>query len=387
LSLWTWLRKHLLPNSMTLSTSDMTEFWSLSASLFTRELAFRSAVNLMAKSISKCEYKTLEGGKEVRKDEWYLWNVEPNRNQNSSVFLTKLITRLYERNECLVIETRDGHLLVADNYQVKTYALFDYLFTGVTVDDLTFPQPFAMKDVLYFRLHNDDIRRQVNALYESYGTLAEYAEKSYKKSRGNKGILNISSRATGAPDFEKKLREMMNDKFKPYYDADSAVLPLPDGYTYTADGGKTYSNETTRDIRAQIDDVFTFFARAFGIPPALLLGDMADVSKTVDNLLTFAVDPLCDMIQEEINRKRYGKGVLKGNMLRIDTTAIKHIDIFEVAMKAEKLIGSAVATVNDIRERLGLPLVDEAWANTPLLSLNFTTVADALAKNAQKGSG
>lgn len=40
----------------------------------------------------------------------------------------------------------------------------------------------------------------------------------------------------------------MNERFKPYFEEDSAVLPLTDGYKYTEQQYKTYSADSTRDI-------------------------------------------------------------------------------------------------------------------------------------------
>ena len=70
-----------------------------------RNLAFQTAVNLVANSISKCEFKTYFKNKEVKKEEYYLFNIEPNKNQNSSQFIHKWIGKLYEENECLIIES------------------------------------------------------------------------------------------------------------------------------------------------------------------------------------------------------------------------------------------------------------------------------------------
>ena len=82
------------------------------------------------------------------------------------------------------------------------------------------------------------------------------------------------------------------------------------------------------------------------ITPAILKGDIADVSQLTDNLLTFCIDPLCDLISEETIRKRYGETeYLKGNFMRIDTTCIKHIDIFSIAEKIDKLISSGMYNI------------------------------------------
>jgi HK97 family phage portal protein len=350
----------------------------MAASLNVRELAFRSCVNLTAKAVSKCEFKTFEAGEEKRGEVWYSWNIRPNRNQSSSVYLNKLIAKLMEDNEALVIQTDTGEMLVADSYTKEVFAVRDYRFTGVTVDEFTFQRVFYMSDVLFFQLNNKDVRQYVNGLHSSYGQLLEYAQKAFKKSQGQKGILKIASKQSGASDFEDSLRKMMNERFKPYYDADSAVLPLTDGYEYTEQKSRTYSADTTRDIRAQVDDIFVFAARSFGIPPALVLGDLANTSKAVDSLLTFAIDPLTDILSEEINGKTYGKRVLKGNKLVIDTKAIKHIDLLSVATNVDKLISSGAWCINDIRSLVGDEPIDEPWARQHWMTKNYSTVADVM---------
>src|SRR5690606_33969642 len=97
-------------------------------------------------------------GKGVQEREYYLWNIEPNKNQNSSAFLHKLIAKLYRNNECLVIE-QNGQLLVADSFVRKPYALYDDVFTQVQVEDFTFDRPFNQSEVLYYKLNEENIRK------------------------------------------------------------------------------------------------------------------------------------------------------------------------------------------------------------------------------------
>jgi len=358
---------------------DIEEFFNLQAELVIRNLAFQSAVNLVANSISKCEFKTYFKGKEVKQKEYYLFNVEPNKNQNSSVFIHKWISKLYEENECLIISVGD-QLLVADSFNKKEYALLDHQFSQVSVDGFSFDKTFYMSDVMYFQLNNKDIRKLINSMYETYGKLISYGQKSYEKSRGSKGVLDVSSIAQGKTNFQETFNKLMNERFKTFFEAENAVLPLFDGYKYTDIGSKTYSNEGTRDIRAMVDDIFDFTARAFCIPPALLRGDMANVGDVVDNYLTFCVDPLCDMLQEEANRKRSGyAGFSQGTYMKIDTKTIKHVDLLSVSTAIDKLIASGAFCINDIRGLVGDEPIDEPWAWQHFMTKNYSTVADILA--------
>src|SRR5699024_6224711 len=97
-------------------------------------------------------------------------------------------------------------------------------------------------------------------------------------------------------------------------------------------------------------------AQAFKIPPAILRGDVADVSVLVDNLLTFCIDPICAQVEEEICGKRYTMSeFLSGTKLSIDTTAIKHIDIMSMASNVDKLISCGFYSIDDLKQKIGEP--------------------------------
>lgn len=354
------------------------EYASLAFDVYVREMAFWSAVNLISRTISKCEFKTYLNGEETRGREYYLWNIEPNKNQNSSRFLNKLIAKLYRDNECLVIES-SGQLIVVDSFNHDEYALYDDVFSQVQVGDFTFDRKFVQSEVLYWKLNDENMRKLINGLYDSYSKLIAYSMKAYRKSRGTKGIFKYDALPTKGSLEEEVFNKLINEKIEKWLNSDSAALPLGRGQEWHELQHKTYSNESTRDIRAQIDDIFDFTARVFGIPPALLRGDVQDTSKAIDQLLTFCIDPLADMLQEEINRKRNGyDGFNKGTYLSIDTTRIKHIDLFDVATPIEKLIGSGVFSVNEVRKAAGADLIDEEWANQHFITKNYETIEKAL---------
>lgn len=375
-----WLLEKLGGDKSRVSSEEIeaAEFYGLSAELHVRELAFWSCVNTIANAVSKCEFKTFVLGKEVKGPEWYAWNVEPNRNQNSSAFLHKLITQLYRHNEALVVE-QSGQLVVADSFSRKPYALYDDVFSQVQVGDFTFERTFFQSEVLYFQLGERDMRLLVNGLYEVYRKLLDYGMRSYQKSRGTKGVLEVDTMASGDPKFQAAYDDIKNQRFRTFAEAENAVLPLWKGMKYSDLGSKTYSNEGTRDIRAMIDDVSDFTAKAFGVPPALLSGEVEGTKEAMDHFLTFCIDPLCDMLQEEINRKRSGMaGVLAGTYVQIDTKCIKHVDLLSVATAIDKLISSGAFCINDIREVVGEPPIDEPWAWQHFMTKNYATVSELL---------
>lgn len=378
MGLVTWI-KNWFSDGLTATVEMSDEQYSqLVAETNIRELAFYSCVNMIANSISKCEFKTFEKNKEVKGKEYYLFNVEPNKNQNSSQFLHKLIYQLYKNNECLVIAEGE-QLLVADSYIMKEYALLDNTFSQVQVGDYNFSKTYKMSDVLFFKLAEKDMRKVINLLYENYGKLISYTMKAYQRSRGSRGVLNYQSIAQGDEAAKAAFTDLMNNRFKTFFENDSAVLPLAKGYEYKELGDKTYSNEGTRDIRAMMDDVSDFTAKAFGIPPALIRGEIAGINDAMQSYLTFCIDPLIDMIQEEINRKRNGYAAFtNGTYLKIDTRNIKHVDILESATSIDKLIASGVYSINQMLDMLGEIPIAEEWGDKHFITKNYSTVEDLL---------
>lgn len=349
-------------------------------------MAFWNAVNTIANAVSKCEFKTYTRGKETKGPEYYLWNIEPNQNQNSSGFIHKLIAELYRNNECLVIE-QSGKLLVADSFTRTPYVLYPDTFTDVTIGDFTFNKTFTQSDVLYFQLSERNMREVINAMYESYARLITYSMKAYQKSRGTKGTFNYDTLPVAGTDERKFFDELITKKFKTFMNSSDAIIPLGRGQSYTDIGSKTYSSETTRDIRAMIDDVSDFTAKGFNMPPALLRGDIQGTSDAVDQFLTFCIDPLADMIQEEINRKRIGQVEFsKGSKIVIDTKTIKHIDLFSISTAIDKLIGSGAFCINDIRKATGDEVIDEDWAWQHFITKNYSSIEDLLKLITEGGS-
>lgn len=357
--------------------------------LYIRELAFWTCVNKIANAVSKCEFKTYYHNKETKGKEYYLWNYEPNQNQNAAGFIYKLIAQLYRKNECLVVEI-NHRMYVAESYIKEVYALRDYQFSGISFDGYTLQETLDMSDVMFFELNSTDMRKLMNGMYDSYSKLITYAQNAYQKSRGHKGILNIAGVAQEQDNFNETFEELMSTHFKNFFGKDNAVLPLFDGYNYQdiSQNAKTYSTESTRDIKALADDIFEFTARAFSFPPSLAKGDVQDTTKATDELLTFAVDPLVKMIQQEINRKRNGKdGLKQGNYLKIDTLAVKHVDIFDIATPIDKLISSGAFTINDILQVIGKPKIDEPWADQHFMTKNYSEIGAILKGITEENGG
>lgn len=378
---WKWLQGKLLGNSGIEVSADTIEKYvdeeNLSR-LAMEEFTIHAAINLIANCISKCEFKTFAKGEEKEKEEYYVWNYEPNKNQNASQFLQELVTKLLYNNECLVVESR-GQLIIAESFGKEEFALNETIFSGVSRKGFAFNRTFKMSEVLYFRLNNKNIRRLLTGLCDGYQKILDDAVDKYKKAGGEKGTLQIDATATGQKygdkTFEEVFEELMNKRFEKFFNSRSAVLPLYNGFHYTKQAAEQSKKSTSevKDITDILDEIVETVARAFNIPVSLLKGDVSDVQAITKNFLTFCIDPICEMIQTEINRKRYGIGeIRKGNYLKVDTTTVMHTDAFDMAESADKLIASGLYCVDELRRKIGDHPLNTEESKKHFITKNYT---------------
>lgn len=391
---WKWIQGKLLGGkTYEVSSEDLEKYIDSNRynELAEYYFAINSGINIIANSLSKCEFRTFLQNKEIKGDEYYLWNYEPNKNQNASQFLQKLVWSLIYNNECLVIQTDNGELLIVDSFTHEQYAFYPDRFTNVTVcsdsdgestNPYTFQRPFYMQDVLYFRLSNKNITRLLQQLCIKYNDLLESAIAKFYKSGGERGIVTISGKAPqisygvkadGTPrTFNDVYNEMMNKQFAEYFKSPNAVLTLWDGFSYDTKGGEASKKSTSeiKDVTDITDEIYDKVANALLIPPALLKGDIADVSVLTKNLITFAIDPYAEMIAREINRKRSGKEVLNGTYLMIDTSTIMHREPLDEAQNMFNMVGAGWS-MDEVRKAAGAPPLGTEWSNKHLISKNF----------------
>lgn len=352
------------------SVSIKTQIEDQVSEVLFKELATACAINMIANTVSKCEFRTFVENKKVKGSEYYTWNYSPNCNENSSDLVQKFITNLCYDNEALIVEV-NGQLYVADSFYKKEYALKEDVFEGVSIKNLQLQKRFLSSEVIYMNLNNIDAKRRLEGSYTSYGKVVAKSIRDMLRSNGNKGILSIDAITSAQEDFAKQLSIMMNERFKPFFESNQGVLPLTNGYSYT-DISKA-SNQNPSDINERINYEFELAGRSFRIPKALILGDVSDVERITKNFLTFAIDPITEKLGEEITRKRYGeKEFLKGNYLDINTNCIQHIDIFEQSTNASNLVGSGIYCINELRDKLGDTTLEGEWANKHYITKNFS---------------
>lgn len=348
---------------------------SIPLEIFYKEYALQACISIAANALVMSEFLTFEKGLEVKKNNYYSFNIEPNKNQNATEFWHECISKLFYKNEVLIIQ-KDGEYFIADSFNVDKYVFYEDIYKDVVVREYSLKETFKESDVLYFKLNNTNIKKIIDGLYLNYGKLLSKSIHNYNSSSGKKGILKIKTMFAQKADSQEKINDLMETKFKKYFEKDNAVLPLQEGLDFE-ESKNTGISKDTRDIKNLVNDIIDFVCASLHVPAGLVKGDVVDVEAQTDNFITFCVNPLAKLITSEVNRKVYKKNdFIQGSYLRVDTQKIKSTDLQKLSSSADLLFRIGVNSINDNLKMLGREPINEDWAMDHYVTKNYQSVLD-----------
>ena len=342
-----------------------------------KELALFIGISYIANTLSKCEFKTYEKGVEVKKKLYYMLNVSPNPNQNSSQFINKFVEQYYYQGHSLVVPYRN-HIHCADSFDVDdSNPLTESKFNNVTFGNQQPKKQYKASEVFYFKLDNKQVKSLIDSMYLEYSGIIAQALETFKRTNGTRYKLLLERYQAGDPEFKKQYDEFIKKGIQAFTENANSVYVQNKGTDLQDFSSKTATN--TSDIIAMRKETFEVVAQAMKIPLPMMYGNITNMNEIVKVYLSFCIDPLADMIGEEFTRKYYSFAEWQaGNYVRVDTSNINHIDIFEVADKVAKIISSGAANVDEVRERLGWNALGTEFSTAYWMTKNFALAEDML---------
>lgn len=351
--------------------------------LYFKELAFYIAVSYISNTISKCEFKVYKENEEVKDELYYLLNVAPNDNETANQFKNKIVQKLFYDNQCLVFERRDK-LYVADSFGIDEHPLTQNKFNNISVGIDNVKGQKNISDVFYFKIDDENINSLISGISESYQKLLTAAYSVFQNSAFEKYKLKIDQVKAGNPDFNHEFEEVIKEQLEDFINNPKAIYPEFSGYNLTS-VKQPASQTDSSDIRNIRKEVFEVVAQAFKMPVSMLYGNMTNVKDIVNAYITFTIEPIAEMIGNELTRKTSTFEEWKnGNHIKIDLTSIYHVDIFDIADKVDKLISNGVYCVDEIRKKLGEKMLDTDFSKQHWITKNYSTSEDALEGEAKE---
>ena len=337
-----------------------------------RELALHIAISYIANTLSKCEFKVYESGKEVKNRLYYLLNINPNPNENSSQFINHFIENYYYGDDGALLVKQGDHLYCADDFDVDDAdPLKPFEYTNVRFGQSALKRKLRAGDVFHLKLDNKNIKQLVDAVGVEYGQVMDLALQSFKRTNGKKYKLLLEQYKAGDPQFAQIFETVIKKQLQSFLENDGpAVYPQFKGMDLQE--FSTAASQNSDDIVNIRKEMFEVTAQAFKIPLSMMLGNITNMNEIVKVYLSICIDPLADMISEELTRKCYTEQEwLDGCFVKVDTSCINHVDMLEVADKVDKLISCGAYNIDEVRHRLDSPLLDTDFSKTHFITKNY----------------
>ena len=354
----------------------------LAAATYFKAIALATAISYKANALAMCLFRVYKNGKEVNDDLWYRLNVEPNDNQNAAQFWCELVEQLCMRGDALVVPVGD-RFYVADSYSREEHPLEQDIFSGIVIGNANLIKKYRAGECMFFKLADKNISSYVESMLDSYSTLMAAAMAAYKATCGQKYKLVMERSMSGSLKDEGETEAMLKRNLTTFIDNANAVYFETKGARLEPVKAENAVEPT--DISDLRKEIYDSAAIAFKVPKSVMYGDMTNMGDLVNTMLTFSVDPEAKMISDEVTRKNFPPDeIMTGSKVKVDTTTIKHIDIFDAAASASQLVSYGVFTINDVLKALGYEPVGDDLANKRLITKNLGAVEDVL-RDANQG--
>lgn len=336
----------------------------LKNNIWQKAYALSVVKNILTTFLSDVEWKTYKGSSLVKGDEWFRFNIAPNRKETAPEFYGKLATKLIYEHRALIIETATKEFFVADNYNFKggkELLMKDNVFTDVTIGDITLNRTFKENDTcMYIKApQNDNVDAIFSSMASDFQTLKDLISEGADKALGMKLSLTLSAQAKNK--YDKKTLRAIQEVYQPLMSSRNAVFITYKGEELADLTERQRGSEVQQVLEAVEnnikvnDEILCNVGMAYGIPKKMMTGEYnTDNGDVYPMAITMFAKPIFNILSKKFTYFILTKeDVLNGSRVFADLSSIKFIDPLTLAGAVDKLIGSGAYTINEVREKVG----------------------------------
>lgn len=348
---------------------DLDMLQDTSQRAYLKRLALDTCIQFLGRSIAQSDFQVRNGNKIIKKDLYYKLNIRPNTDESATTFWEKVIYKLIYDGECLIILSDSDDFLIADSFYREEYALYDDIFKDVVVKDYEFKRNFKMSDVLYLEYANSKISQFLDGLFNDYGEMFGRMINAQLRNYQLRGLVKVGAGQIFDEGKQEKLQNYINKLYSVFNKSSVAIVAEMQGLEFEELGATRSTTtqsieELTKLKKSVMDDV----AKMLGIPPALIHGEMADLSNSMKAFDKYCKRHFVRKIQDEMNAKLFTPSeFLQGQSIRI----VGQGSPLENAEAVDKLIASGSYNRNEVREMLGDERSDDPELDRYILTKNY----------------
>ena len=348
-------------------------------------LAEAKAINLIAKTIAKTEIQiyALKNGKvqEAVDDLYWNLNLQPNYNENGTMFLYKLATKLLTDKKALILinKFKDSQLLyVADSFDVSNDILKGKTFSNIHLKDdegniMSVRKNYNQNNAIYYSIVNLNLSKAKTSFKANTSKLLGTIAKSFIQANTPKWRLKVPGGQPTMLDIETK-KQISYEEYKKkitegVFSEEEAIVMLAEIFDLI--NLNKDSNKNLEDYKDMIKQIGDEVASDYNIPLDIYYGNKTEKSTSNNDFITFAVDPYYELLEDGFNIGLVGKeDFIKGEKILFNRFSIFHRDIIESANGIDKLTSDGFSR-NEINKFLKLPRIDEDWADVHHITKNY----------------
>lgn len=319
--------------------------------------------NFLSTILINTDWKTYRQGEIVKGEEWFRFNIAPNRRETSSEFFGKLAGKLIYDGEALIIETATKELFIADSFAFKNgepLLMKDNTFIDVVIGNTTLNRTFKENDsCMYIKTPN---YQNVSAVFTNMGydftELKNMIYEGAQKALGMKLNLNLGAQAKNK--YDDKYIERIQRVYDPLMKRRDAVFVTYKGENLQDLTEKQRGSEVQQVLSAVEnnikinDEILCNVGMAYGLPQKFMKGDFtADNDSIYSMAITLFAKPYLTLLSKKFTYFVLTKeDIIAGSKVSADMNSIKFIEKLSMATAIDKLIGSGAYNRDEVREML-----------------------------------
>lgn len=337
-----------------------------------KRMAIESVIGRISKTIIQSEFRVKKKDEYIKDKMYYKFNVKPNLNQSAPSFWEEVVFKLIYDGECLIVNSRQQDLLIADDYEREEFAVYEDKFSSVWVKGMELDGEFKRSEVLFLEYGNEKLSSLIDSLFYDYGRVINHLVESQLRKGQLRASVEIDATFSKTEEGQTRVQTFIDRTLDAIRNKSVAFFPLQKGMEYkehSSNAGST-SSASVEEINKITNGFLDQVAIAVGMPTSFLHGDMADSEQTTRNYMRFCIDPLITIISGELNKQFVSeRSYLKGDEIEVKRISVK--DIFEIAESVDKLRSSSVMDGNEIRDAMGLPKSDDEAHKKLIMTKNY----------------
>lgn len=351
-------------------------------------LAEAHAIDIIARTIAKCEIQTFEMKnnkiQENRGELYWTLNIQPNYIETGTKFIYKLLTKLLIDGTALILINQLSNknlLYVAETYSSNNKILTGKTFSNITVEDdegnsINLNKIYDSNNTIYYSLKNSGLKTASENFKINTAKLLKASQKSFIKSNTTKWKLKSPGPQFALKDAETNeviTREAYKEKMTEGLMSDEDAIVLLSEY-FNLENLTQNNSKSLTDYEGIFKKIGDTVAQKWNIPLDIFYASKTEKSTGTDDFVTMALDIYFELLEDGFNSSLVGKqDYLKGEYVKFNRLNINHRDLIDKASGWDKLISNGFS-FNQLSKFLGLPTIDEDWANEHYITKNYANV-------------